>query len=405
MPPPLAIYQPVFLRQPPVQPKKALPWGCVVCDKKENLKTCTGCRLLSYCSREHQIEHRKEHKELCNYVKHTQATMDAINAQLGPHPNDPTLPNIHVLFTGAPVAAERTTYFTAIFNLLECMERVYTENAVRAAVALLRLTMLYYPDNYLSCGLVAAQWIRLDEDDEVYGFIKSWYYWEESEDHPPGQIAPTPIKNPNILEDVDFFLSIEARFMDGTDTITFLLCLTFLKIKILLDLKDLQQARQAAGPKVPLEVLDEILAKIPRSSSIRANRRIMSNPDLSAEIAELDSQVDALYRKLNQTNFYWWRTLVDRPLGAIKAVVERSHNSCPAECGSPLEAAIWLTQKYQRFCWDETPGALDFLREKNSQFELPLLRECYRVYGGRAHELVSALYRPHSNEADPLDVD
>ncbi|KAJ5778988.1 hypothetical protein N7457_006708 [Penicillium paradoxum] len=272
------------------------------------------------------------------------------------------------------------------------MERVYTEKAVRAALALSKLTMLYYPDNYLSGGLVSALWIRLDEDDEVYGFIKSWYLWEESENHPPGQMAPTLIQNPDILEDVDFYLGIEARFMDGTDTITFLLCLTLLKIKILLDLKDLHQARQAAGPKVPQEVLDEILAKIPRSSSIRANRRIMSNPDLSAEIARLDTQVDALYMKINQTNFFWWRTLVDRPLEAIQTVVNRSHGGAPAECGSPLEAAIWITQKSQRFCWIETPGALEFLRQKNSTVPLPLLSEAYRVYGRRAEELVAALY-------------
>ncbi|CRL28900.1 unnamed protein product [Penicillium camemberti] len=174
------------------------------------------------------------------------------------------------------------------------MERVYTERSVREMLAMSKLMMLYYPDNYLSGGLVSALWIRLDEDDEVYGFIKSWYLWEGSENHPGGQMAPTPIKNPDILEDVEFFLSIEARFMDGTDTVTFLLCLTLLKIKILLDLKDLHQARQAVGPKVPQEVLDEILAKIPRSSSIKANRHVMSSPDLSAEIVKLDAQVDAL---------------------------------------------------------------------------------------------------------------
>ena len=181
--------------------------------------------------------------------------------------------------------------------------------------------------------------------------------------------------------------------MDMTDTITFLLSLTLLKIKILLDLRDLQQARPAVGSNVPQEILDEILANIPRSSAIKANRRIMSSPDLSAEIARLDAQVDALYKKIHQTNFFWWRTLVDRPLHAIENVVNRSHNSARPECGSPLEAAIWITQRFQRFCWIETPGALEFLREKNSNHSLPRLSEVYRIYGRRADELVSALYR------------
>ncbi|KAJ5463664.1 hypothetical protein N7475_008608 [Penicillium sp. IBT 31633x] len=254
--------------------------------------------------------------------------------------------------------------------------------------------MLYYPDKYHTAGLVSALWIRLDEDAEVYGFIKSWYLWEESEKHPPGQITPTPIENPDILEDVDFSLGIEARFKDMTDTIPFLLSLTLLKIRILLDLKDLQQARQAVGPKVPQEVLDNILATIPRSSAIRTNRRIMSSPELSDEIAKLDSQVDALYEKIHRTNFFWWRTLVDRPLNAIETVVNRSHNGAPPEYGSPLEAAVWISQRSQRFGWIETSGALEFLREKNSKTSLPRLSETHRVYGRRADELVSALYNP-----------
>ncbi|KGO75244.1 Zinc finger, MYND-type [Penicillium italicum] len=392
MPPPIAIEQPEFLRQKPVQPKTALPWGCAICDTKEDLKTCTACGVLSYCSRDHQIEHRKAHKELCNYVKQTRAAVEDTHARLGPSPHDPSLPNVRRLLTERQFEADRKKYFVASFNLQECMERVYTERSVRAALEMSKLARLYLPDNYLACGLVSALWIRLDEDEEVYGFIKSWYLWEESENHPPGQMAPTPIKNPDILEDVDFFLGVEARFMDGTDTVTFLLSLTLLKIKILLDLKDLHQARQVIGPKVPQEVLDEILAKIPRSSSIKANRRIMRNPDLSAEIAKLDTQVDSLYKKIRQTNFFWWRTLVDRPLDAINTVVTRSHGGAPAEYGSPLEAAIWLTQKTQRFCWNETPGALDFLREKNSNFTLPRLSETHRVYGRGADELVSALY-------------
>ncbi|KAJ5531259.1 hypothetical protein N7527_004652 [Penicillium freii] len=273
------------------------------------------------------------------------------------------------------------------------MERVYTEKSVRELLALSKLMMLYYPDNYLSGGLVSALWIRLDEDDEVYGFIKSWYLWEESEDYPRRQMGPTPIKNPDILEDADFFLGIETRFMDGTDTITFLLSLTLLKIKILLDLKDLHQARKAAGPKVPQEVLDEILAKIPRSSSIKANRRIMSSPDLSTEISKLETQVDAFYNKINRTNSYWWRTLAEQPFDLVQTVVARSQNACRPESGSPLEAAMWITQRSQRFCWTETPGALDFLREKNANVPLPRLSETYRVYGRRAEDLVSALYK------------
>ncbi|KAJ5736067.1 uncharacterized protein N7483_001192 [Penicillium malachiteum] len=396
MDPPGTYVQPAFLLQAPVQPKKVLPWGCAICDKKEDLKTCTDCGVLSYCSREHQAQHRRENKEICNDVKQTQATVAVIDAQLGPHPSDPSLPNLSRLGTvrrDERFPADAKTYFPAIFNLTDCMERLYTKKSVREGIALSKLMMPYYHDKLLSGGLVSTLWIRLDEDQEVYGFIKAWTIWEESENHSPGQIAPTPIKNADILEDVDLWLNIEVRFMDMTDSITFLLTLTLLKIKILLDLKDLHNARQAAGPNVPEEVLKNIMANIPRSSAIKANRRIMSARDLSPVIAELDSQVDALYKKIYQTNLYWWRLLANPPLDIIQSVVGR-YNTDPmsAGCGSPIEAASWITRRGQRFCWIETPGALDFIREKNANFPLPALESTYRAYGKRAEDLLAVFY-------------
>ncbi|KAJ5728517.1 hypothetical protein N7493_004847 [Penicillium malachiteum] len=157
-----------------------------------------------------------------------------------------------------------------------------------------------------------------------------------------------------------------------TDTITFLLILTLLKIKILLDLKDLHHARQAAGPNVPQKVLEEIMANIPRSSAIKANRSIMSTRDLSPLIGELESQVDALYKKMYHTNAYWWKLLANPPLDIIQSV-ELRYNTNPmsAGCGSPIDAAPWINRRFQQYCWIETPGALDFIREKKYPISPP----------------------------------
>ncbi|KAJ5991544.1 hypothetical protein N7499_003961 [Penicillium canescens] len=77
------------------------------------------------------------------------------------------------LLTDSLLAADRNKYFIAVFNLHECIEHVYTKSSIRASVALSKLTMLYYPDNYYTAGLVSALWIRFDEDEEIYKFIKS----------------------------------------------------------------------------------------------------------------------------------------------------------------------------------------------------------------------------------------
>lgn len=118
----------------------------------------------------------------------------------------------------------------------------------------------------------------------------------------------------------------------------------------------------------------------------------MSSSDLSAKIAKLDAQVDALYKKINQTNFFWSQTLADQPFDLVQAVVARSRNASQPEFRSPLEVAMWIIQRSQRFCWTETPGALDFLRKKNANVPLCRLSETQRVYGRRAEELVSTLY-------------
>ncbi|KAJ5609178.1 hypothetical protein N7528_009745 [Penicillium herquei] len=388
-----SVEKPAFLRQLPVEAKKVLPWGCAVCDKKEDLKTCTGCGVLSYCSREHQAQHRKEHKEACNYVKQSRATLAAIDARLGPDPNDPSRPNLARLLREERFAGDRRTYLGLAFHLSECMERLYTKKSVRAGAAFKKRAVPLCSDKYLMAGLVSTFWIRLDEDQEVYGFIKAWTLWEESEDHPYGQIEPTPIEDADILEDVDLWLNLEARFMDMTDTITFLLILTLLKIKILLDLRDLHHARQAAGPNVPQEVLEEIMANIPRSSAIKANRSIMSARDLSPLIGELESQVDGLYKKIYHANSYWWKLLANQPLDIIQSI-ELRYNTNPmsAGCGSPIEAASWINRRFQQYCWIETPGALEFIREKNTHFPLPALESTYRAYGRRAEDLLEVLH-------------
>lgn len=95
---PITVQQPKFLFHT-VQSKASLPSGCAICDKEQDLKICTACRVLSYCSKDHQIEHRKDHKEFCNYVRQTQATVKAIEARLGPHPHDSSLPNVPLLLT------------------------------------------------------------------------------------------------------------------------------------------------------------------------------------------------------------------------------------------------------------------------------------------------------------------
>jgi hypothetical protein len=43
--------------------------GCPLCDKKTNLLTCGKCKAMSYCGKEHQKMHWKQHKKVCSNAK------------------------------------------------------------------------------------------------------------------------------------------------------------------------------------------------------------------------------------------------------------------------------------------------------------------------------------------------
>ncbi|XP_043478073.1 uncharacterized protein LOC122508661 isoform X2 [Leptopilina heterotoma] len=44
------------------------PIKCHLCGETKKLKRCSSCRMISYCGKEHQMEHRAEHKKLCKII-------------------------------------------------------------------------------------------------------------------------------------------------------------------------------------------------------------------------------------------------------------------------------------------------------------------------------------------------
>ena len=42
---------------------------CAVCGVTVALKNCAGCQSVAYCSREHQLQHWKEHKADCKLIR------------------------------------------------------------------------------------------------------------------------------------------------------------------------------------------------------------------------------------------------------------------------------------------------------------------------------------------------
>ena len=54
-----------FQKKAKIGPWAMRPFGCVVCGACDNLTWCSGCREVTYCSREHQKQHWACHKKDC----------------------------------------------------------------------------------------------------------------------------------------------------------------------------------------------------------------------------------------------------------------------------------------------------------------------------------------------------
>ena len=60
-------------------------WKCQLCQTKQNLKKCSVCRSVWYCSREHQVEDWRRHKLnecktlLCKREKRKELKLNGLN--------------------------------------------------------------------------------------------------------------------------------------------------------------------------------------------------------------------------------------------------------------------------------------------------------------------------------------
>eukprot|EP01111_Echinosteliopsis_oligospora_P003154 TRINITY_DN15075_c0_g1_i1.p1 TRINITY_DN15075_c0_g1~~TRINITY_DN15075_c0_g1_i1.p1 ORF type:complete len:153 (-),score=31.95 TRINITY_DN15075_c0_g1_i1:36-494(-) len=74
------------------------------CGKRDNLQLCSACKGIFYCSRDHQKDDWKSHKETCGFIK--QAVANGFHKQIH-RKGDPT----QVPTKGKPVKVSYRGYF------------------------------------------------------------------------------------------------------------------------------------------------------------------------------------------------------------------------------------------------------------------------------------------------------
>ncbi|CAG8898268.1 unnamed protein product [Penicillium egyptiacum] len=332
---------------------KELPSGCGVCGQEEGLLICSGCKVLSYCGRDHQVADRPAHKSACSAIRRARVKMEEEEQILRNHPGDfmmPADPFTNSAGNFWSVLGTRD-YMRARFALVEAMTQVDNAQSVKAQLDhFMDMLRLCRSDNMGVRDLVPGLMLRLNKDQECYDFIK---WWEVVSDNPRYDWGNTDlpyldIKNADIFEPVE-------RFCGQFPDLSHLSCLCLLKIKLLLEVMRLGQSTASLGPVVPREILDLIQSSIPQIPAVCVSHDIMSGDSDVREtmVDKLKAQIDAVFNAVEEANEHFWPSLIDPDLDLTE--IPESYSAGTVE-------EMILVLRYNYDAWTETPGAIDFIK-------------------------------------------
>ncbi|KAJ5376577.1 hypothetical protein N7509_013463 [Penicillium cosmopolitanum] len=231
------------------------------------------------------------------------------------------------------------------------LQRVPTVNSVYAQIdyyeTMGRVISPFNPEIQFACLPLIA---RLGDDQVLYDTVICLCRH--------GEIDGC-VLNADVCGPINFLVQALNFSFRGQVTIDMVLAMVFLKIKLLLDLIRLKEATLALTPKLPREIVDEILEYIPRSGAVLANPTLMRSMDLSLDIAKLENQVDFLFKDVHRQNPYFWPKLVSH--NADDPVIDKPRVN--ELTNIPLLNARSLFS-HHAYHWFQTPGAVDMIREK-----------------------------------------
>ncbi|PPJ53062.1 hypothetical protein CBER1_11621 [Cercospora berteroae] len=110
--------------------------------------------------------------------------------------------------------------------------------------------------------------------------------------------------------------------------------------------------------KLPQELVDNIRARL--TSDIVANnaeimRKVRDGISIQTQIDATEAQMNTLFNNVNKSNKYFWPALVSP--GSVLTARPASYSH-----GSYEEMELKLQYSYE--AWEETPGAIDWVRQK-----------------------------------------
>ncbi|KAF3917527.1 hypothetical protein AA313_de0200346 [Arthrobotrys entomopaga] len=151
---------------------QTLKTGCNLCDNTDKLSRCAGCKVVQYCSRDHQTSDWPTHCPFCVKVKKSFKKFDEEYEKLRDHPGD-WMTSARPFETSAGhfwgIHGTRD-YMRARYAYIEQLLKIQTRAAVENAVEnLMDMCRLCRGDNMGVRYLVPGCFLRLGRDQEAYG--------------------------------------------------------------------------------------------------------------------------------------------------------------------------------------------------------------------------------------------
>ncbi|KAI2625686.1 hypothetical protein GGR54DRAFT_592605 [Hypoxylon sp. NC1633] len=332
-----------------------LRWGfCnkVDCVVRDNLQKCSSCLVAVYCSAGHQRAHWPEHKSTCKLIKTTREELAQEEVALRALPGDMFMPP-------NPFETERGSfwywkptrpYMKARFNVISTLLNMKTGEAVELALDHSFETLhLNCADNQGVRSTVPGLFLRLGRDQEAYDFIK-WYAVT-------GAVSSYEWGNPESpfldLHDQDVFERFDDFVAKVYDT-SMLVCLTNLKIRLMLDLQMLQRESRKPGQRnAGYDKKMEWVREDAMTDQLYKRRDLVERSQWTDLIDDLDDQIKKLVKLVNERNEHYWPALKapDRWAAAYPTIY------IP---GSPQEINIVFRQTW--YTWSECPAAFEVVK-------------------------------------------